>query len=96
MRKAKAKSEEGMRRFKLHWGQGDIAEAATAATPYHKPALQLLRFEYGSRSLLFCYYRLQGGFQRSPLIVSETVIPQLRAALRSCPELREILRRLVE
>jgi len=45
--------------------------------------------------LRFCYYDRKGRFQRSPLIVSEDLIPALRASLRASPRLSRLLKRLV-
>ena len=50
----------------------------------------------GSASIRFCYYSLDGRFQRSPLMLSTDEIEGLREALRGAPKLRELLRRLVE
>src|SRR5439155_1627025 len=51
------------RPFDLHWGKGVIAEEASVVTPFHEPAIQLLAFEDGSRSLRFCAYH-KGSFAR--------------------------------
>ena len=75
------------RPFSLHWGGGQIVEEAQAASPYHQAAIQLLRFDDGSQSLRFCYYDRKGRFQRSPLIVSEDLIPALRVTARQSPPL---------
>ena len=83
------------RPFALHWGGGQIVEEVVATSRYHQAAIQLLRFDDGSQSLRFCYYDLQGRFQRSPLIVSEDLIPALRASLRASPRLSRLLKRLV-
>ena len=83
------------RPFSLHWGGGQIVEEAQAASPYHQAAIQLLRFDDGSQSLRFCYYDRKGRFQRSPLIVSEDLIPALRASLRASPRLSRLLKRVV-
>ncbi len=53
------------------------------------------RFGDGSQSLRFCYYDRKGRFQRSPLIVSEDLIPALRASLRASPRLSRLLKRVV-
>ncbi len=84
------------RSFELHWGRGQITEEATVSTRYHAPAIQLLEFEDGSRSIRFCYYDLRGRFQRSPLMVSEEMLPSLRQSLRACPRLRRFLKRLTQ
>ena len=79
----------------MHWGQGAVIEEASAIGEYHEPAIQLIRFEDGSRSLRFCYYSLDGRFQRSPLMLNEGEMEGLRAALDRWPELRDLLGRLV-
>jgi hypothetical protein len=44
----------------------------------------------------FCYYTLDGRFQRSPMMLSNDGIASMRAALRKTPKLRAILRKLVD
>lgn len=89
-------SRQVPRPFTLHWGKGQIVEEATAVTPYHEPAIQLLEFEDGSLSVRFCYYDLRGRFQRSPLMVGKTAIRSLRGSLRRLPRLRRLLKRLTD
>lgn len=96
MPKPAIRSRQVPRPFTLHWGKGQIVEEATATTPYHEPAIQLLEFEDGSQSIRFCYYDLHGRFQRSPLMVGKTAIRSLRASLRRLPRLRKLLKRLTE
>lgn len=96
-RRAKAVAERAVPRpFDLHWGKGMIAEEATAVGRYHVPAIQLLEFEDGSVSVRFCYYDHAGRFQRSPLIVGQDLVQDLRAALRLTPKLRKLLKSLVK
>ena len=83
------------RSFKLHWGNGVVAEEASAQTPYHEPCIQLLEFDDGSRSLRFCWYNHDGRFQRSPLIVSEDAIEALRESVKANPDVRELIEKLV-
>ena len=80
----------------MHWGQGAVIEEASAIGEYHEPAIQLIRFDDGSRSVRFCYYSLDGRFQRSPLMLGEGEMEGLRAALADCPHLKTLLRRLIE
>ena len=80
----------------MHWGQGAVIEEASATCEYHEPAIQLIRFEDGSRTVRFCYYSLDGRFQRSPLMLNEGEIEQMREALGGCPELLQLLQRLLE
>lgn len=83
------------RPFELHWGKGQIVEEATTDGPYHVPSLQLLEFEDGSLSVRFCYYDHAGHFQRSPLMVGDDLVADLRRALARTRRLRALLRRMV-
>ena len=88
------------RPFSLHFGEGVIAEEATFEGPHHVPAFQLLEFTGGDAaghsSIRFCYFNKTGQFQRSPLLLDEEGIDEMREALRATPKLRALLRRLVE
>jgi hypothetical protein len=85
--------------FDLHWGSGIIAEEVRVTGPYHCPAIQLLEFQEGAAAgacqIRFCYYDHRGRFQLSPLIIDESALNTLSAALRSAPRLRAMLRRLL-
>jgi hypothetical protein len=87
------------RPFEMHWGRGEIVEEASFTGEYHEPAIQLLEYTEGeaagSFSVRFCTYNHRGGFQRSPLMVSEADIEGLRKAIEATPRLRDLLRRLV-
>jgi hypothetical protein len=87
------------RPFEMHWGSGEIVEEASCEGEWHEPTIQLMAYTdgeaAGSYSIRFCTYNHRGGFQRSPLMVSETDLEGLRTALKETPRLREILRRLV-
>ena len=86
------------RPFRLHWGSGRIIEEASVEGAYHVPAIQLLAYDdgeaAGSRAIRFAYFSPRGVFQRSPLIVDEAMIDELRAAVARSPQLRTLLRRL--
>ena len=88
------------RPFEMHWGRGEIVEEATFAGEYHEPAIQLLSYTEGeaagSFSIRFCSYNHRGQFQRSPLMVGEEEIEGLRAALLATPQIRDVLRRLID
>jgi hypothetical protein len=88
------KKEFRKRRFQLHWGGGWISEEARSTTPYHEPAIQLLLFDSGDRSIRFCYYR-EGFYQGGPLIVSESHLAGLRREVRKNKTLHGLLKRLV-
>ena len=87
------------RPFEMHWGRGEIVEEASYSGQYHEPCIQLMVYTEGEGaggfSVRFCTYNHEGRFQRSPLMVGEDDIEGLRAALRSTPRLRQILKRLV-
>ena len=83
------------RPFDLHWGKGVIAEEASVVTPFHEPAIQLLAFEDGSRSLRFCAYH-RGSFARMPLIVGEENLEALAKEVKRSPQIRKLLKKLVD
>ena len=63
-----------------------------------EPAIQLLEYDDGpgSYGMRFCYYSLDGRFQRSPMMIDSTdTLEGLRAALKTTPKLRALLKRLV-
>ena len=85
------------RDFNFHWGGGQIVEEAAFRGRHTEPAIQLLEYEghpavYGIR---FCYYNLEGRFQRSPMMIdSGQTLEGLREAMRGTPKLRELLKKL--
>jgi hypothetical protein len=84
----------------MHWGRGEIIEEATFSAEYHEPTVQLLSYTEGqaagSYSVRFCSYNHRGQFQRSPLMLGDAEIAGLRTALKETPQLREILKQLVQ
>jgi len=88
------------RPFTMHWGAGMITEEARFVGEHHVPAIQLMEYTdgdaAGSWTIRFCSFNHRGAFQRSPLILGEPEIEGMREALKKTPQLREILRRLVE
>jgi hypothetical protein len=94
-----AKGRPVPREFKFHWGGGQIVEEASFVGRHTEPAIQLLEYEgdAGAYGIRFCYFNLDGRFQRSPMMIdSEETLEGLRAALKETPMLREMLRRLVD
>ena len=86
------------RPFTFHWGGGSIIEEASFTGEHVEPSIQLLEYEGhpGSYAVRFCYYSLDGHFQRSPMMMdSDATLAGLRAALKSTPKLRALLKRLV-
>lgn len=83
------------RPFKLHWGEGMIAEEISIKCEYHEPCIQLLEFEEGYEELRFCYYDLEGRFQRSPMMISPTEMKRLSKELKNAPRLKKLLANLL-
>ena len=87
------------RSFSYHWGTGQVVEEAAFTGRHHEPVIQLLEYDEGeaagTRSIRFCFYNLDGRFQRSPLLVGEDELDGLRSALAQAPRLRALLKRLV-
>jgi hypothetical protein len=94
-RTAAAKGRPVPRPFEFHWGKGQITEEASFTGKYTEPAIQLLEYEGGGQGIRFCYYSLEGRFQRSPMMIdSEDSLEGLRAALKSTPKLRALIKKL--
>ncbi|MSQ09721.1 MAG: hypothetical protein EXR52_01760 [Dehalococcoidia bacterium] len=83
------------RPFSFHWGSGNVVEEAWMVGQWNEPAIQLLEYEDGSLTVRFAAYSHRGAFQRSPLMLDEKDVPDVRKALESCPRLRSLLQRLV-
>lgn len=87
------------RSFSYHWGNGQVVEEAAFTSRHHEPVIQLLEYDEGEAagtwSIRFCFYNLDGRFQRSPLLVGEDELDGLRSALAQAPRLRALLKRLV-
>ena len=86
------------REFNFHWGSGQIVEEASFIGPYTEPAVQLLEYDGhpGAYGIRFCYFNLEGRFQRSPMMIDgDETFEGLREALKETPRLREMLRKLV-
>jgi hypothetical protein len=86
------------REFHFHWGSGQIIEEASYMGRYAEPTIQLLEYagHPGAYGIRFCYYSLDGRFQRSPMMIDgEDSLEGLRAALKETPKLRRLLKTLV-
>ena len=86
------------REFNFHWGSGQIVEEASYIGRHSEPAIQLLEYEGhpGSYGVRFCYFSLEGRFQRSPMMIDgDETFAGLREALKETPRLRELLRTLI-
>jgi hypothetical protein len=90
--------EPKQKTFNLHWGSGIVEEEATIETPYHKPSIQLLKFTEGEAAgayqIRFCFYDHRGRFQRSPMILGEDDLGDLKKALEHTPKLKRLLKKL--
>ena len=88
------------RPFNYHWGSGQIVEEASYTAQHHEPVIQLLEYEGGDHagawSIRFCFYSPNGRFQRSPLLIGDDGLAGLRAALKTTPRLRALLKQLVQ
>lgn len=84
--------------FSMHWGRGIIEEEIQIRTRYHRPTIQLLKFlqgeAAGTHEIRFCYYDHRGRFQRSPLMIDEKDVPELKKALATSPKLKRLLSKL--
>ena len=87
------------RRFNFHWGSGVVAEEARFESEWHDPAIQLLSYDEGEMAgglaVRCCFFNKKGRFQRSPLLIGEGDLEEMRVALEQMPRLRELLRKLV-
>ena len=86
------------RPFSMHWGEGRIIEEASFEGEHTVPAIQLMQFDdgdaAGTRAIRFCHFSHRGQFQRSPMILSESEIDELREAVGRTPELKRLLLRI--
>jgi hypothetical protein len=85
------------RPFTFHWGSGQIVEEASFVGQYAEPCIQLLEYDEhpGTYALRFCYYSLDGRFQRSPMMLDgPESVDGLRAALKDAPRLRALIKKL--
>ena len=91
------RGREVPRPFKVHWGSGQIVEEASFTGTYLEPAIQLLKYDNhpGVDAIRFCYYSLDGRFQRSPMLLDgPDSLEGMRAALKDTPRLRALLEKL--
>lgn len=94
----KTRGREVPRPFAFHWGGGNIIEEVSFRGEHTEPSIQLLEYDEhpGSYGVRFCYYSLDGRFQRSPMMIdSGDTLEGLRAALKTTPRLRALLKRLL-
>ena len=83
------KAARSPREFNFHWGGGQIVEEASYRGQHTEPAIQLLEYggESGAYGIRFCYFNLDGRFQRSPMMIDgEDSFEGLRTALKETPQ----------
>jgi hypothetical protein len=85
------------RPFKMPWGAGLVVEEASVLTEHNELVVQLLRYDDPTLppAVRFCQYWLDGGFQRQPMMISETNLAPMREALSQTPEIRRLVAQLV-
>jgi hypothetical protein len=94
-KKTKSKNAPPPRRFKMPWGEGKIIEEASIVSEYHKPTIQLMKFDDGSYTIRFVAYNHKGMFLRSPLMVAAKDLKRLGAETQKMQKLKKLLEGLV-
>lgn len=87
----KKKSPNLPRRFKMPWGEGQIIEEAFIVSEFHKPTIQLMKFDDGGYTIRFASYSHKGMFQRSPLMVNAKDLVRLGTEIKKMPKLKKLL-----
>lgn len=81
----------------MPWGDGKVVDEVGVETEHNEVVIQLLRYDdFPGSTLRFCQYWLDGKFQRQPMMLAEADLGRMREALRASPEIRDLLRRLVD
>ncbi len=81
------------RPFKMPFGSGMVVEEVSITSKYHEPTIQLLKFENGDKAIRFCSYN-KGRFSRSPLMIDEKDLRQLRSEIVKGKEIRKLISQL--
>lgn len=85
------------RKFSMPWGDGQVVDEVGVDTEHNELVIQLLRYDdFDGATIRFCQYWLDGRFQRQPMMIQEQDIDRMREALLAAPELRALLKRLVD
>ena len=88
------------RPFNYEWGKGQIVEEVSATNEYSEPTIQLLQFDdegHGGHEIVrFCSYTPTGAFRRHPMLAGKEEFQQFRAALKTTPRLRALLKELTK
>ncbi len=81
----------------MPWGDGMVVDEVGVETEHNEVVIQLLRYDdHPGDTLRFCQYWLDGRFQRQPMMITTSDLNRMREALREAPEIRTLLKRLVE
>jgi len=81
------------RPFSLPEGNGLVAEEVFTKERSREPAIQLLEYDDGKRSLRFCFYT-DAKYQRTPLILTEEEIEKLAKEIKKNPPILGLLLKL--
>ena len=77
----------------MPFGSGMVVEEVSITSKYHEPTIQLLKFENGDKAIRFCSYN-KGRFSRSPLMIDEKDLRQLRSEIVKGKEIRKLISQL--
>jgi hypothetical protein len=83
------------RPFAMPWGKGSITEEVQVIRDHWEPAIQLMEYEDGSKSLRFCFYT-KGRFNRNPMMLGEEDLDEMAAELKHAPKIKAMLKRLAK
>jgi hypothetical protein len=85
------------RSFSMPWGNGKIVQECAVDSEHNEVVIQLMRYDdLEHDTVRFCQYWPDGRFQRQPMMLSVADIPAMREALKATPEIRALLKQLVE
>lgn len=85
------------RKFEMPWGNGLVVEEVGIDTEYNELVIQLLRYDdFDDDAVRFCQYWPDGKFQRTPMMLSRSNVDAMRKALKDAPQIRALLRELVQ
>ncbi len=77
----------------MPFGGGMVVEEVSITSKYHEPTIQLLKFDNGNKAIRFCSYN-KGRFSRSPLMIDEKDLRQLRSEIVKGKEIRKLISQL--
>ncbi len=68
-------------------------EEVSIECPHWEPAIQLMEYDDGSRSLRFCYYS-ETRFGRGPMMLNEEDIDRMASAIGESRPIKDLFSRL--